>query len=54
MAYDEGSESRDGCFNSKVGYPQGVFRPQLGDGFQQVGYKAPSHYIIITLLQLMF
>ncbi len=26
--YDEGSELRDGCFNSAEGYPQGLFRPQ--------------------------
>ncbi len=26
--YDEGSELRDGCFDSAEGYPQGLFRPQ--------------------------
>ncbi len=27
--YDEGSELRDGCFNSAEGYPQCLFRPQI-------------------------
>ncbi len=52
VTYDEGSEDNDACFDSSLGYPQGLFRAQRMEFTQGKVKRKSSNFKNVDYIRL--